>query len=243
MSALIETWRGVSAVARWFLGSPVMTFRMAYRSRDKYEAHDVLKQTFIPLLRKCRITVETSGTPPVHGAGCVVSHNESSFVDIAAFCTNVLPHIDRFGAAELYGRIPLAGRALKKNAVHLVPRGNRQATDQLMAEIVPYLRAGDRVGWGGEGRLSGKDEVTRFKVGASLLAIRGGVPIIPVAFYGGHRLMPLGSYRVRPGTVYVRFGAPISSEGYTEETARDLADYVQSVVTGMYEDLRREAGR
>ena len=243
MRAFIETWRGASAVARWFLGSPVMTFRMAYRSADRYEAHVHLTKSFIPLLKKCRITVETSGTPPAPGAGCVVSHNESSFVDIAAFGTDILPHIDRFGAAELYGRIPLAGRALSKAACHLVPRGNRPATDRLMAEIVPYLQAGDRVGWGGEGRLSGKDEVTRFKVGSSLLAIRAGVPIYPVAFYGGHRIMPLGSYRARPGTVYVRFGKPVDTSGYTEETARDLADYVQSVVTGMYEDLKREAGR
>lgn len=241
MRALIETWRGTSAVARWFLGSPVMTFRMAYRSADVNEAHGILKQSFIPLLRTCRIIVETSGTPPAPGSGCVVSHNESSFVDVAAFCTDVLPHIDRFGAAELYGRIPLAGRALKKGAVHLVPRGNRPATDRLMAEMVPYLQAGDRVGWGGEGRLSGKDEVTRFKVGASLLAIRAGVPIIPVAFYGGHRIMPLGSYRAKPGTAYVRFGDPVSTADYTEERARELADYVQSIVTRMYEDLRREA--
>ena len=241
MGAFIETWRGLSAVAWWFLVSPVMTYRMGHRARDKSEAQDILRRSFIPLLKRCRITVEISGTPPPPGSGCVVSHNESSFVDIAAFCTHVVPHIDRFGAAELYGRIPLAKRALDKGAVHLVPRGNRPATDRLMSEIVPYLRAGDRVGWGGEGRLSGKDEVTRFKVGASLLAIRGGVPIIPVAFYGGHRLMPLGSYRARPGTVYVRFGEPIDTSGYTEDLARDLADYVQSVVTGMYEDLRREA--
>jgi len=243
MGALIETWRGANAVARWFLGAPVMAYRMAYRSADKYEAHGYMAQSFIPLLKKCRITIETSGTPPARGAGCVVSHNESSFVDVVAFCTDVLPHIDRFGAAELYGRIPLAGRAFQKAAGHLVPRGNREGTDCLMAEIVPYLQAGDRVGWGGEGRLSGKDEVTRFKVGASLLAIRAEVPIYPVAFYGGHHIMPLGSYRARPGTAYVRFGDPIPTDGFTEDRARDLADYVQSVVTGMYADLKREAGR
>lgn len=242
MNALIETWRGASSVGRWFLGSPLMALRMGFFAEDKRDAHAILAASFEKLLARCQISVSVSGTPPEPGQGAVVCHNETSMVDVAVFPSTVLPHVERLGAAELYGRIPLASAAARKCGIHLVPRGNRPATDRIMAEIVPYLQAGERIAWGGEGRLSGQDGVTRFKIGASLLAIRAGVPIFPVAMYGGHQIMRLGSYRARPGTVHVRFGDPIDTSSYTENTARDLADHTRNTVAAMYAQLKAAAG-
>lgn len=218
-----------------------MAYRMAYRANSRQHSHQILADSFTPLLKLCRIDFEVTGTRPEPGQGCVVTHNESAFADVAVFTKAVLPHVDRIGAAELYGRIPLARAACEKSGILLVPRGNRVATDRVLAEVLPYISAGERIAWGAEGRLSGIDGVDRFKVGASLLAIRAGVPMVPVAMFGGHQIMPLGSYRARPGTVRVHFGDPIDTSGYTEETARDLAYYVQSVVSGMYEELRQRS--
>jgi 1-acyl-sn-glycerol-3-phosphate acyltransferase len=243
LNAFVETWRGASSVGRWFLGSPIMALRMGFFAENKRDAHAILAASFDRLLAKCQISVSVTGSPPEPGRGAVVCHNETSMVDVAVFPKAVLPHVDRLGAAELYGRIPLAAAAARKCGIHLVPRGNRPATDRIMAEIVPYLQAGERIAWGGEGRLSGQDGVTRFKIGASLLAIRAGVPIIPVAMYGGHQIMRLGSYRARPGTVHVRFGAPIDTTGFNETTARDLADHTQNTVAAMYAQLKAAAAR
>ena len=83
----------------------------------------------------------------------------------------------------------------------------------------------------------------RFKIGASLIAIRAQVPVVPVAFQGGHGVLPLGSVRVRPGTIRVQFGAPIPTAGLAEAEARDLADRVQAAVAGLYAGLAREPAR
>ena len=87
--------------------------------------------------------------------------------------------------------------------------------------------------------MSGKDEVLRFKVGSALIAIRAGVPLVPVAFRGGHQALPLKSVRARPGTIRVRFGTPISTVGLVEEGARDLADRAQAAVAALYAELGR----
>jgi 1-acyl-sn-glycerol-3-phosphate acyltransferase len=106
-----------------------------------------------------------------------------------------------------------------------------------MAEMVAAIKAGERVSWGGEGRLSGKDEVMRFKIGAALLAIRAQAPLVPVAFRGGHAALPLGSIRARPGKIRVRFGCPLSTAGLREEDARDLADRAQAEVARLFAEL------
>lgn len=168
----------------------------------------------------------------------MVCYNETSFADVFTFSATILPHVDRAAAADAYAMIPFARKACKNAEIEMVPRGQRAETELLMERVVSALHSGERVAWGGEGRLSGRDAVMRFKRGAFLLAIRAGVPIVPVASYGGHQIWPLGSVRIRPGTVNVWFGDPIDTSGYTEDTVRDLADHVQSVVADMYAEMK-----
>ena len=240
MNAIAETWRGGRAIFRWLLTSPFLTLRAIIQAKDKYEARAILAKSFARLLKACRIKVEVAGTPPKAGTGCVVCYNETSFADVFAFPSAVLPHVDRAAAADLYAWIPFGRRACKKLGIELVSRGKRKGTNRLISRVVQALKDGERIAWGGEGRLSGSDEVKRFKRGAALIAIRAGVPIIPVAFYGGHQALPLGSVRARPGTVHVLFGDPIDPSGYHEDDVRDLADHIQAVVAGMYAELKQK---
>ena len=238
MSAIAQTWRGSRAIFRWLLTSPILTLRAVMQAKDKAEARAILAKSFARLLKACRITVEVTGTPPMPGTGCVVCYNETSFADVFAFPSAVMPHVDRAAAADLYAWIPFGRRACRKLGIELVSRGKRKGTNRLISKVVQALKDGERIAWGGEGRLSGADEVKRFKRGAALIAIRAGVPVIPVAFYGGHQALPLGSVRTRPGTVHVHFGEPIASSDYDEDDVRDLADHLQQVVSGMYAELK-----
>jgi 1-acyl-sn-glycerol-3-phosphate acyltransferase len=102
------------------------------------------------------------------------------------------------------------------------------------------VRAGERQAWGGEGRIVGMDGIGRFKIGASLIAIRAQVPVIPVTFCGGHQIMPFGGVRARPGLVRVHFGAPIATNGLTEDDARAFADRLQAVIAARYAEMKAE---
>ena len=69
-----------------------------------------------------------------------------------------------------------------------------------------------------EGRLSETGELMPFQPGAALLALRTGVPVIPVGLIGTQGMMPYGHTRPRraPRPVQVRIGPPIPTD--------DLAD-------------------
>ena len=50
------------------------------------------------------------------------------------------------------------------------------------------------------------------------MAIKAGVPIVPVACSGAHRIMEKRSLIVRPGEILVEFLQPIDPSPYTLET-------------------------
>lgn len=223
----------------WILGLPLVCLHCVLTAKDQHDARQMIATHCRRFLETCQIKVEISGVPPGAGFGCVVCHNETSFADVAAYLAVIWPHIDRIAAADLYAIVPFLSAASRKVAIELVPRGNRSGTERILEKVVPAVKAGERLSWGGEGRLSGRDGVARFKIGASLVAIRAQVPIVPVTIYGGHRILPLRSIRARRGTICIHFGAPVLTTGLDEEDARDLADRVQVIVARMYAEFRQ----
>ncbi len=237
LKSIEENWRGGKASLRFLLGAPAALGRIARGAQVGRQARAPLENLFATYLEDCRFEVAVEGDIPAEGTGCVLSHNETSFADLAAYFVAIWPHVDRLAGADVYRHLPFARKACAKIDIELVARGNRKSTDPLVDRMVAAAQAGKRVGWGGEGRLSGCDGVGRFKVGGSLIAIRANAPVVPVVIHGGHHAMRLGTVRARPSQIRVRFCKPVSTEAYKEADARDLADELQRVVSENYAAL------
>ncbi|PXW67534.1 1-acyl-sn-glycerol-3-phosphate acyltransferase [Loktanella sp. PT4BL] len=237
LKSIQENWRGGKASLRFLLGTPAAMGRIALGAQVGRPARTPLESLFAKYLEDCRFEVIVEGEIPAAGTGCILSHNETSFADLAAYFVAIWPHVDRLAGADVYRHIPFARKACAKIDIELVARGNRRSTDPLVDRMVAAAKAGKRVGWGGEGRLSGRDGVGRFKVGGSIIAIRAKAPVIPVVIHGGHHAMQLGTVRARPSTIHVRFCKPVSTEHYEEADARDLANKLQQVVSENYTAL------
>ncbi|KZC94132.1 MULTISPECIES: lysophospholipid acyltransferase family protein [Clavibacter] len=82
------------------------------------------------------------------------------------------------------------------------------------ADAVRALRSGELVGVFPEAGVSASFRVRELKTGAARLAAEAGVPVIPVAVWGGHRLLTKNRrirLRDRVGVpVHVRVGEPIA---------------------------------
>ena len=51
-----------------------------------------------------------------------------------------------------------------------------------------------------------------FKEGPAYIAIKAGVPLVPVAIVGMRELLPMGAIHIRSGEVVLRVGDPIATE-------------------------------
>ena len=98
-------------------------------------------------------------------------------------------------------------------AMHHIPVDMERGAEAY-ADAVAALRAGELIGVFPEAGVSASFAVRELKTGAVRLAAEAGVPVIPVAVWGGQRLMTKNhsvSFRERFGVaISFSFGAPIA---------------------------------
>ena len=71
---------------------------------------------------------------------------------------------------------------------------------------IKYLKEGLSFCVYPEGTRSRDGHLLPFKRGTFVMAIRAGVPVVPVSLAGTQELMRKGDWRIYPGEVVVRFG-------------------------------------
>jgi 1-acyl-sn-glycerol-3-phosphate acyltransferase len=64
-----------------------------------------------------------------------------------------------------------------------------------------------------------------------VLAIKSGVPIVPVAILGTYEILPKGKLLMAPGKVEIRVGEPIETKNYSAKEKHELAKISQEAVT------------
>jgi 1-acyl-sn-glycerol-3-phosphate acyltransferase len=83
-----------------------------------------------------------------------------------------------------------------------------------------------------------------FKSGGFHLALEAGVPILPATVSGSQHLTPKGSLRIESGTIKVRYGRPVPTEGLTLEDRHVLKERIRAaILSGYDEGLQERAPR
>lgn len=239
MGRIGDAVRGLRVIGGYLAGMPAVNRRiLAAGTAD--EARAMVREHARRALRAGGIEVVLSGQEHVPERACVITYNETAVPDLLVLNSVMWgPFADLGATAPMWAWMPWMRAAGPVAGVAILPR-SRPEVDRLLDDYARAASEGARVMWGGEGRLSGKDMVTRFKTGGARIAIRGRVPLVPMAMRGGHQIQPLGSLRMRPGTVRVAWGPPIDTAGLEEDDARDLADRAQAAVAELHAELGAE---
>lgn len=138
--------------------------------------------------------------------------NHGSFMDIPALLST-LPQEFRFFAKKSLYKIPFLGSHLRR-AGHLpVDRSSARNSLKSMTEGAHIIaeRKISMLLFPEGGRSA--EGLREFKEGAVYIAIKAGVPIVPIAIVGMRALLPMGSGHIRSGHVTVRIADPIPTEG------------------------------
>lgn len=143
-------------------------------------------------------------------ASYVFVSNHQSLMDIPAILTR-LPYQFRFFAKKGLFKIPFLGTHLKR-AGHLpVDRSNARNSLKSMSEggrMIGQRRISLLIFPEGGRAPKGLRE---FKEGAAYIALKAGVPVVPMAICGMRELLPMDSLTINSGRVRLRIGAPIST--------------------------------
>jgi 1-acyl-sn-glycerol-3-phosphate acyltransferase len=67
------------------------------------------------------------------------------------------------------------------------------------------------------------------------MAIRAGVPLVPLALVGTYELLPIHVYTLRPRPLKIIVGDPIPTAGLTTKDADNLTARLYAEIGKMYE--------
>jgi 1-acyl-sn-glycerol-3-phosphate acyltransferase len=146
------------------------------------------------------------------GGSYVFVSNHLSYMDTPVVLANI-PVQFRFLAKSGLFKIPLMGTHLSRAGHIPVPRDDARAAVKTMTTAAQVIRErGISLLIFPEGGRSHTGEVAAFKEGAAYIAIRAGVPLVPIAIKGTREVLPFGSGHVRSGPVTMLIGDPIPTD-------------------------------
>ncbi|HXG92853.1 MAG TPA: lysophospholipid acyltransferase family protein [Blastocatellia bacterium] len=155
--------------------------------------------------------------------------NHCSLVDIPALFA-YLPYQFRIMAKKELFYVPFMGWHLWSAGNFPVDRSDGRKTAQSLRRVIEGVRGGKSLAVFPEGTRSPDGRLQQFKPGAFKIAMRAGVPIVPVTIRGTHAVLPKGSLAPRGGRVEVLIGEPIDTRAFSDKQLLELIERVRGAI-------------
>ena len=171
--------------------------------------------TLLRLLLRVLGRIRSSGESNVPPSGGVLfCPNHISDADPPAIFVTTPRRAWFVGKSELF-EIPVLGWFFAHFQGFPIKRDS--ADRAALRRIEALLKSGQPVVLFPEGRLSEDGTLQRVQPGAALLALRTGVPIVPVGIQNTNLVVPYGDLlpRFSPRSVQVTYGSPIFPQSYS----------------------------
>jgi 1-acyl-sn-glycerol-3-phosphate acyltransferase len=134
-----------------------------------------------------RLRIHGRDRLPWHGAAVLVA-NHASLIDILVLFGLFRPY--KWVSKQEIFKVPVIGWNMRLNDYVPLVRGSGESVRRMMAHCDRLLAAGSPVLIFPEGRRTPDGELQTFKNGAFELAVRHGVPVIPIAVHGTREALP-----------------------------------------------------
>lgn len=181
-------------------------------------------------LRLAGVTLIVMGREKIPvGSAVVFMPNHQSNCDPPAVAV-VLPPVLIMAKREFF-RVPIMGTGMRMRGFIPVDRSNRERAYAAVEEAVASLKAGHSFLVFPEGTRSKTGRLQTFKKGVFVMAIKAGVPIVPISVSGANKVMRRGAFRIHPGPVRITIHDPIPTAGCTITDRAKVAEHVRRAIT------------
>jgi 1-acyl-sn-glycerol-3-phosphate acyltransferase len=167
------------------------------------------------------------------GRVAVYVSNHLSYTDTPVIFV-ALPFQFRIVARHDLFSLPFIGWHLRRSGQVPVNVTNPRASISSLGGAVKTLRAGMPLFIFPEGGRSATGHLETFMNGPAFMAIRAGVPIIPMALIGTYELLPMHTMEFHPVPVMLVAGEPIETKGYGMKQIDELTVRVSEEICRLY---------
>lgn len=218
------------------VGPPILIYTLISRHIDPLYWAGVRGVMFF--VRAVGVKVRIVGVEKVPSGVCLFVANHTSSADAPAV-VGAIPRRIAVLVKESLFKWPIVGQAFTLARFIPVKREIREAAIASVDKAVEAMGEGQSFLIYPEGTRSPDGRLQEFKKGAVVLAIKAGVPVVPVLCSGAHRIMAKRSLVIRPGEILVEFLDPIDASKYSWEERDTLNQLVHdTMAAGLPPDQR-----
>jgi 1-acyl-sn-glycerol-3-phosphate acyltransferase len=187
-------------------------------------------------LRICGVRVSVTGLEKLRpGMTYVYVSNHASMFDIPVILASIPDQIRIIYKKEL-NWIPIFGWGLKLGSYIAVDRSSGSEAMRSLDEAAAKISGGASVLLYAEGTRTRDGKLQPFKRGAFNLAVKAGVPVVPLTVNGSFAILPKASLAIRPGTVALTIEDPIPITGPGKDEEKRLMTLVRAAMDRHYID-------
>ncbi|HEY4379121.1 MAG TPA: lysophospholipid acyltransferase family protein [Acidobacteriaceae bacterium] len=174
-------------------------------------------------------------------------------VPVGVYASNHLSYMD---TPVLFAKLPFQFRILAKQGLWKIPfvgwylnhsgqvpidsSSSRSAVAGLLRGVAT-LKAGLPLVVFPEGKRTPDGRLQEIAPGCAFMAIRAGVPLIPVALIGTYELLPIHVYSLRPRVLRIVIGDPMPTAGLTTKDADALTARLYDEISKLYYEYSEPA--
>lgn len=179
-----------------------------------------------------------AGTENVPPEGAILAGNHVSYLDpVLLWCGAPRP-VYFMAKAELWDS-RLIGWALDRLLAFPIHRGTPDRS--ALATAGTLLSSGQLVGIFPEGtrhRAGDTGELGEANEGVAFIALRAGVPVVPVGIFGTAAALPRGARLPRFPRVTIRFGEPVRPEDFADGGRKECVERMTGEIMSRIADAR-----
>ncbi len=202
-------------------------------TRDKV-ARGIARWWARGMLRTTGAKCTIEGLENIPGLGpFVIMSNHRSHMDTPVLIEH-LPFLFGFIVKQELMNIPIFSGAMKIIGCVAVSRGKSKSDHSVLDGVAKAVSGGKNILIFPEGTRSPNEGFLPFKKGGAILAIKAGVPVLPIGLSGTNKIVPARVLSVTAGPVLMRIGQPISTEGLTLDDRDEFLKRVQGKIEELY---------
>lgn len=206
---------------------------------DRLEIHDKIYKLIFDiayrigngLVKRSGSDINIVGAEKIpDGPVLFVSNHQSNF-DIPLMMAFVNKPKSYIAKVEL-ANIPLVSRWMKVGKCIFIDRENPRQSLKAINQGISILKSGHSMVIFPEGTRSKGPHMQEFKKGSLRLAIKSGVPIVPVTISGSYKMMEANNGKIKPANVKITVSNPIYTDQLTKEEESGLSNRVYEIIEG-----------
>ncbi|BBD06810.1 1-acyl-sn-glycerol-3-phosphate acyltransferase [Desulfovibrio ferrophilus] len=167
--------------------------------------------------------------------------NHQSQLDIPLLTALLAPRKVSFVAKQSLFKIPVFGAAIKAVGHISIDRSNRRRAMKSIESAVQKAQGGRSIMIYPEGtRAEDLDNIQEFKIGGVIIALKTGLPVVPIVLSGTGEVLPKHRLLLRSAPLKVKALPPIDTGKYTMKDREAFKDDLYKMMNDAYLEMRSD---